>query len=709
MTISTNKRSQFYLEFWLLSAVSLFLELLIIRWMSAEIRTFSVFRSFPLVACFIGLGAGYARSTDKLFKFAPWAILLMAICMRAADLTAIATTPFPSLSVYVWQDVFENTAEIWARCATLTGSVVLLIMPPFLAMLCIGSRLGQLFTQAKPLNAYCINIGGAILGSVLFTVASFCQLAPGVLLVVPLIIIVYYSAKGSPKLLIASSLSLVASILIVSAETPMAANGAIYWSPYQRIDLCPEVRILSTGEPLTVRSYLWVNKIVYQVPMDFDAVQKKAALIPDGANLMTQLGYFQRRFEFPFKFKKPGSVLILGAGMGNDVAEALKAGADSIDAVDIDPVILDLGRMYHPQHPYSFSKVNAICDDARHYINNCQKRYDIIDFSHIDTHTVTAGSSLRMDNYVYTEQSFKAVLKLLKPDGLAIVTFCSPRPWFTDRLYRTITKASGYTIELWDKQCGSLAVLVFGPTVKPNTFVLPPWIQERFTVITDHDALDQRVLTDDWPYLYVKPGLIDVTYLLVMTVIAALALVAASTLRHAKDPFRWQMFFMGAAFMLLELQAISRLSLLFGTTWLTTAIVINGILIMILFANLTVIKLSNWLKNKVRDLYGLLLLSLLLSYFVPTIFSSAGGLVSTVFITGLTLFPVLIASIIFAVSFSRVSSAKDVLAFNLFGAFFGSILEYLSNHLGINALVLIAIGLYFLSRVFMPKDKNLIA
>jgi spermidine synthase len=40
----------------------------------------------------------------------------------------------------------------------------------------------------------------------------------------------------------------------------------------------------------------------------------------------------------------------LGADTGNDVAAALRHGAEHIDAVELDPVILRLGKQYHPEH-----------------------------------------------------------------------------------------------------------------------------------------------------------------------------------------------------------------------------------------------------------------------------------------------------------------------------------------------------------------------
>ena len=42
------------------------------------------------------------------------------------------------------------------------------------------------------------------------------------------------------------------------------------------------------------------------------------------------------------------NVLILGAGSGTDVAAALRHGVEHVDAVEIDPVIIRLGRAGTP-------------------------------------------------------------------------------------------------------------------------------------------------------------------------------------------------------------------------------------------------------------------------------------------------------------------------------------------------------------------------
>jgi hypothetical protein len=75
----------------------------------------------------------------------------------------------------------------------------------------------------------------------------------------------------------------------------------------------------------------------------------------------------------------PKNVLILGAGTRNDVAAALRHGAEHIDAVELDPVILRLGKQYHPEHPYSSTNVTSHVDDARAFLKKSDRDVLVID------------------------------------------------------------------------------------------------------------------------------------------------------------------------------------------------------------------------------------------------------------------------------------------------------------------------------------------
>src|SRR5262249_48592351 len=124
-------------------------------------------------------------------------------------------------------------------------------------------------------------------------------------------------------------------------------------------------------------------------------------------------------YNIPYHFyQQPGSVLVLGSGMGNDVAAALRNGASNVTAVEIDPLIIKLGKEFHYEKPYDSPKVRKVNDDARSYVENTTDRFDMIVFSLLDSHTTTSNyTNIRIDNYVYTVEALKAAKRLLKDDG----------------------------------------------------------------------------------------------------------------------------------------------------------------------------------------------------------------------------------------------------------------------------------------------------
>jgi predicted membrane-bound spermidine synthase len=72
--------------------------------------------------------------------------------------------------------------------------------------------------------------------------------------------------------------------------------------------------------------------------------------------------------------------LIVGTGMGNDVAAARRRGASQVDAVEIDPEIIGLGPALRPEHPYTSPRVRVINHDARSFFAPADGQYDMIVF-----------------------------------------------------------------------------------------------------------------------------------------------------------------------------------------------------------------------------------------------------------------------------------------------------------------------------------------
>ena len=205
----------------------------------------------------------------------------------------------------------------------------------------------------------------------------------------------------------------------------MPSIGDTVWSPYQKLvghPIPPGTVIPPGSERLgpDAEAYLvQISDVFYQVAIDL----RPQALGDRGGHPLPHYDEVYRRLG-----NRPERVLIVGAGLGNDVAAALRAGAGHVDAVEIDPAIVELGRRHHPERPYEDTRVNVIINDARDAFRRLPPQsYDVVVFGLLDSHTQLASSSVRLDNYVFTLESFRTAGRLLKPGGHIIVTAATLR------------------------------------------------------------------------------------------------------------------------------------------------------------------------------------------------------------------------------------------------------------------------------------------
>lgn len=716
---------RFRVELFLISFVSLYFELLIIRWLSGDVRFFTVFRTFPLVACFVGLGLGCALANPKIFKMCGIALLITVAFEKFLAVTGLRFAMFPSVGIYSWQDMSEINLPNIFLC---TVCVLFMLAGPFAAMTCIGAKLGELFNKFRPLNAYSIDVAGAIAGSIVFALVSFIGLQPWAL-AIPVIIAIAYLMWRDRVNIALGILPLLASVITMAWPVEPASTET-YWSPYQQLTLHPFREYFSPEWSNPKKTGLWTTA---------DAEKQKAALdVADRCYVMLlnlgpylssvdltpkalqdvaaskpfnmRLSIESRRYQLPYKFKRPGDILIVGSGTGNDVAAALRNGAEHVDAVELDPVIIDIGKRKHPEHPYANERVNVVCDDARHFFNKCNKQYDMVILGGLNSQTVVGqGSSVRVDTYVHTKESIERALRLLKPDGLMMLTSYDTLEWLGERVFATMKEAAGYAPIVYFDNTENMTIywdtFILGSAVKNGSLPPPglPYCQKRF------GSMPQRAVTDDWPYMYVAPVSFDGPYWFVMSIVLFIALLSGIPLVRKRNGKQfWQMFFLGAGFLLLELKSISQLSLLYGSTWLTSSIVIDVILLMVLIANFIVSRFEKSPLMKPSVLYPFLFVLLAANYFTPTneIHTGAPPLILNAVITVLSLLPLFAASLIFSSAFKGVANPNRALAFNLFGAVIGGLLEYAANYTGIKFLVLIATALYSLAFLSSAREAR---
>ena len=211
-----------------------------------------------------------------------------------------------------------------------------------------------------------------------------------------------------------------------------------------------------------------------------------------------------------------------------------------------------------------------------------------------------------------------------------------------------------------------------------------------------HDGGPTIAASDDWPFLYLRGRLIPDFTLRSMALLGVLGIgMVWMFLPKGKVGLHNRMFFLGAAFMLLETRAVVQMALLFGSTWVVNSAVFFTALVLILLANLFVLRVRS---VSLVWAYGGLFATLALATFLPAnLFLSGGVVMRYVIPCLLALGPMAFAGVIFAVTFKDAPDPDLAFGSNIAGSVLGGLAESFSMLLGFQHLLLVAIALYALS------------
>jgi hypothetical protein len=636
----------------------LFVELALIRWTGANVLHLSYFSNFVLLGSFLGIGLGFLRSRRARDISAWWPLIL-------APLVAFVLA-FPV-------QVTQNSDQIlYFTAVKPTGAPAWVTLPLIFAavaavMTCLGEGVGRLFPHFPPLTAYRLDLLGSLAGIATFTALSFLDAPP---LGWGLIAAAAFLALHRRRIPRVPALALVALVLMLGAES---LGAGLSWSPYYKI------RVQQQSDGINVS----VNGIPHQTIRD-----------------VSQKRWLGGLRSVPYERTTPHRlrhVLIIGAGNGNDVAVALAHGAESVDAVEIDPRIAAIGRARHPNHPYQNPRVHLVIDDGRAFLQRTKTHYDLVLFALPDSLTLVSGnSSLRLESYLFTREAVAEARSHLAPGGAFAMYNSYRKSWLIDRYGRTLTEVFGHRPCLDSVGGGSRrGALVAG---------LDPGDQRCAQTWRASAAGAPAPATDDHPFPYLlKPGI--PTYYL--GVLLAVLLCALVSVRAVAGPLRWMrpyadLFFMGAAFLLLETRYVTGFALLFGSTWLVNALVFAGVLLAVLCA----VETSRLLRPRASTgLYLLLAVTLGVAYAVPlSALLSLAAPVRLAAAVALAFAPIFCANLIFAARFAETSGSTAAFGANLLGALLGGALEYASLLVGYRALLLLAGALYVVAFALKPRD-----
>src|SRR5713226_2315068 len=661
----------------LISFTMLFFELLCIRWIPSYVRYLSYFNNFLILASFLGIGLGMLSARRERFWFPPFPLLLALLVL------IIAKTKF-QLNITSTQVLYFGIGE--QQGAQGDNFVVLPIIFGMvtLSFIPLSRAFGKLFSRLNPLTAYTYDIVGSLAGIATFSAVSYFALPP-----------LAWFAILSSLLLLLSAKRTVLFVAIVLAATLIEVGrlqvGA-YWSPYYKIVIRPAAQ----------GGYIVdVNGTGHQ------------AMIP--------IQYKEPFYKEVYRIFGSGSfhhALILGAGTGSDTALALANGVDSITAVEIDPTIQQLGAKLNPNRPYSDPRVHVVINDGRSFLQNTTDHYDLIIFALPDSLTLTSSNTtLRLESFLLTQDALATARTRLTSNGLVVLYNYYRQDWLIQKLANMVGNAFHQqplvtTYGGW----GRAAAIMAGPrlaTLPKGEFgtyheqPLPPGSTTLRILGQGYYPLTSTTpATDDWPFLYLQNRSFPTIYILGLAMVALYALIGTVTFAPRKTlrRFDWHMFFLGTAFMLLEVKSLTTFSLLFGSTWLVNSLVFFAILSSVLLA----ILVNRRFKFKRIGvfyvlLFGILLLNILLP---PDALLLGYPILRYILASVLAFTPVFLANIIFTNSFRDSETADIAFASNLLGIMVGGGMEYFSMLIGYRLLLIPVIVFYACALLFRLRSRR---
>jgi len=661
----------------LVSFTMLFFELLCIRWIPSYVRYLSYFNNFLLLASFLGIGLGMLSARRERFWFPPFPVLLALLVVIIAKTKFQLLINSTQVLYFGIADQQSAQAENFLVLPIIFGMVTLCFIP-------LSRSFGKLFSQLNPLTAYTFDIIGSLAGIAAFSAMSYFSLPP----------LAWFSVLGVLLLLLSAKRTVLLVAVVLAAtliEVGQLQVGA-YWSPYYKIVISPAV---PNGYSVAV------NDIGHQV--------------------MTSWPYKEPFYKEVYRIFGSGSfhhALILGAGTGSDTAIALAYGVDSITAVEIDPTIQQLGARLNPDQPYSDPRVRVVINDGRSFLQNTTDHYDLIIFALPDSLTLTSSNtSLRLESFLLTQDALATARTRLTSNGVVVLYNYYRQDWLIQKLANMVGNAFHQqplvtTYGGW----GRAAAIMAGPrlaTLPKGEFgtyheqpVPPGSTYLRILGQGYYPLTSATPATDDWPFLYLQDRSFPTIYILGLAMVALYALIGTVTFAPRKTlrRFDWHMFFLGTAFMLLEVKSLTTFSLLFGSTWLVNSLVFFAILSSVLLA----ILVNRRFKFKRIGvfyllLFGVLLLNILLP---PDALLLSNPILRYILASILAFAPVFLANIIFTNSFRDSETADIAFASNLLGIMVGGGMEYFSMLIGYRLLLIPVIVFYACALLLRLRSRR---
>jgi len=372
---------------------------------------------------------------------------------------AISATSFAialPISFWLTQRVpFDPFLMIWDWHQTLyLGSYYLALFVPFFAA---ATAIGLALTSEseKCTRLYAFNMAGsgagALLALALLSVAAVERALVGVTVLAQAAAILalfdgeFFINRGARRRFAVASLAIMALLTLTFVFRPSTVRLSQYKGLSYALNL-PDAKVVAERSSPLGRLDVIASPAIREAPalsliapMDavpprqlglyIDAESAGAITAFDGDT--SKLNYLDWMITAAPYFALPDvppdlRVCVLGAGGGAGVLLALRHAAKQVDAVELDPNILQLLRGEFRDFAgglYDRPEVRVHRADARAYVQATHEKWNVIDLSLVDSFAASAvGVGAVGENYIYTREAFVAFLRHLRPGGVLAVT-----------------------------------------------------------------------------------------------------------------------------------------------------------------------------------------------------------------------------------------------------------------------------------------------
>ncbi len=445
-----------YLSLALTSALALAYEILLMKLFG--IIQWHHFAYMIISLALLGYGASgtfIALAREWLLKYFPYTyvsnIALFAVSSIFCFIIA-QQIPFNPLEL-----LWERSQVFW-----LFGLYLLLALPFFFAANAIGLAFIQHKTDISGL--YGADLFGAGLGSLGILILLYLFFPESILELIALLgllsaVIATREVSLRPNVALPLLFVVLLSVLFAGRDFSLKMN--VYKDLSQTLQISGTKIIEERSSPLGVISVVQSLEIPFRYVPGLSMASgieppQQLGIFTNGDGMsaitkypenMQQLGYLDYQTSaLAYHLGDPNKVLILGAGGGSNILQALYHETEAIDAVEIDPQMIDLvGTKYaeFAGNIYAKESVAVHTAEARGFVASSKEKYDLIQMAMVDSFGASsAGLQSLSENYLYTVEALQLYLQHLKPEGyLSFTRWLKLPPRDTLKLFATAIEA----------------------------------------------------------------------------------------------------------------------------------------------------------------------------------------------------------------------------------------------------------------------------